>query len=541
MKKLKSLLKAILSQDMNLFKYNIKNKKSKSRGRSLMLPLVLALIIMYAIGTYLALLANELSKLNLTYILLTISLLVPTLFTLVEGIYKSQGILFENKDNDLLFSLPISKSTIVMARLIKLYIFQYLYNLIFILPGYAIYIYYEHPGITFYFISILMTFLIPIIPTIIASFIGFIIKKISVNFKSKKAAQMVLTMIFFALLMYLSLNTNNIIKNVVAKATSINDVIIKVYYPIGAYLNLIQKFDIVTLIKLLCITIVPLVLSILIISKYYFNIISKSTGYSTIKNKNKKLEYRQNSHLKALVKKEIKKYFSSNVYMFNTLVGLVLMLIATIAMCINIDAVVNLVTEGQGLGISSKTLLNLMPIIFYCLVVLTSSLTQITSSSISIEGKSFNITKCLPITSKEIFFSKILCSNLISIPIIFLSDVIFFIFFRPSIIFIITTLVVTVIMPTLIAIFGLIINLKYPKMDATSDAEVVKQSASSMVSVFGGMLIAILLILSVVLLSNITSCSLSVVLTTVLILVITIVLWNVLKKYGNKKIKKINI
>ena len=182
-----------------------------------------------------------------------------------------------------------------------------------------------------------------------------------------------------------------------------------------------------------------------------------------------------------------------------------------------------------------------MPIIFYCLVVLTSSLTQITSSSISIEGKSFNITKCLPVTSKEIFLSKILCSNLISIPIIFLSDVIFFIFFRPSIIFIITTLVVTVIMPTLIAIFGLIIKLKYPKMDATSDAEVVKQSASSMVSVFGGMLIAILLILIVVLLSNITSCSFSVVLTTVLILVITIVLWNVLKKYGNKKIKKINI
>lgn len=541
MKKLKSLLKAILSQDMNLFKYNVKNNKSKNKSRSFMLPLVLALIFMYAIGTYLNLLANELSKLNLTYILLTISLLVPTLFTLVEGIYKSQGILFENKDNDLLFSLPISKSTIVMARLIKLYIFQYLYNLIFILPGYVVYVYYEHPGITFYLISILMTFLIPIIPTIVASFIGFIIKKISVNFKSKKVVQMVLTMVFFALIMYLSLNTNNIIKNIAAKATSINEVIIKFYYPIGAYLNLIQKFDIVTLLKLLCITIVPLVLSILIISKYYFNIISKSTGYSTIKNKNKKLEYRQNSHLKALVKKELKKYFSSNVYMFNTLVGLVLMLIATIAMCINIDAVVNLVTEGQGFGISSKTLFNLMPIIFYCLVVLTSSLTQITSSSISIEGKSFNITKCLPVTPKEIFLAKILCSNLISIPIILLSDVIFFIFFRPSIIFIVATLVVTVIMPTLIAIFGLIVNLKYPKMDATSDAEVVKQSASSMVSVFGGMFVAILLILSLVLLSNITSWNLSVVLTTLLILVITIVLWNVLKKYGNKKIRKINI
>jgi ABC-2 type transport system permease protein len=35
-------------------------------------------------------------------------------------------------------------------------------------------------------------------------------------------------------------------------------------------------------------------------------------------------------------------------------------------------------------------------------------------------------------------------------------------------------------------------NLKYPKMDATNDTEVVKQSTSSMVSVFGGMFLAMI-------------------------------------------------
>ena len=39
---------------------------------------------------------------------------------------------------------------------------------------------------------------------------------------------------------------------------------------------------------------------------------------------------------------------------------------------------------------------------------------------------------------------------------------------------------------------GLVINLKYPKMDATSDTEVVKQSISSMISVLSGIVIAII-------------------------------------------------
>ena len=41
-------------------------------------------------------------------------------------------------------------------------------------------------------------------------------------------------------------------------------------------------------------------------------------------------------------------------------------------------------------------------------------------------------------------------------------------------------------MPTFTALIGLLMNLKYPKMNATNDTEVVKQSMSSMISVFIG-------------------------------------------------------
>src|SRR5574344_1397380 len=181
MKKFLSLLKASMAGELNIFR--IKKKNTASKIGKIVLPIFLTLTVMFSIGSYAYLLAEQLAPLHLTYIMLTIFIVATVMLTIVEGIYKSQGMLFDAKDNDLLFSLPIKKSKIT---------FQYLYNSIFILPAIAIYVMFEKPGILFYFISIIMLRLLPIIPTIIACFIGYLIKGISSAVKFKKAMQTVL-------------------------------------------------------------------------------------------------------------------------------------------------------------------------------------------------------------------------------------------------------------------------------------------------------------------------------------------------------------
>lgn len=59
---------------------------------------------MFSVGSYVAMFAEGLAPMDLTYIILTIFIMITSLLTLIEGIYKSQGILFETKDNDLLSS-----------------------------------------------------------------------------------------------------------------------------------------------------------------------------------------------------------------------------------------------------------------------------------------------------------------------------------------------------------------------------------------------------------------------------------------------------
>lgn len=529
-----SLLKAVLTEDMNLFKYT--SGKNASKINKAILPIVLFLIFMFSIGYYAYLIAEPLHQVNLTYIMLSMFIFIISIITLIEGIYKSQGILFETKDNDLLFSLPISKKKILFVRIFKLMLFQYLYNLMFLLPTIGVYIYFEHPGINFYLISFIMTFLIPILPTVVSSILGYFVKLISSKFKSKKIVQTILSSIIFMGIFFLSMNLNGFLQDIAVKAKSINDILTRIYYPVGAYVTLINDFNIWTLIKLLLINIVPFLLFILLGAKLYFKIIYSSEGVATKKNKVKKEIFKKKPPVYALTIKELRRYFSSPIYMFNTIFGLLLILVLTIILCIKEQGIINTFLESEEISINIS-----ISLLYYVLVLFSCSMTSITSSCISLEGKTINITKSLPVSEKVILKSKIIYPFIIELPFILISELIFFIKFKTNIVDIILIISMSLITIALSGIIGLIINLKYPKMNAKNDTEVVKQSISSMLSVFIGIGIFILSIILIIYFYKILNVTLLLIMHVFILLLLTLVLYCILMKFGIEEYKKINV
>ena len=544
MKKLVSLLKATMSQDMNLFRIRTKNE---SKTRKMVLPIFLFLVVMFSIGSYAAMFAEQLAPMNLTYIILTMFIMLTSLLTLSEGIYKSQGILFEAKDNDLLFSLPITKSKIFSVRVFKLITFQFLYNSLFMLPAIIVYAMYEKTNVSFYAISLVMLVLLPIIPTIVSAIIGYIIKGVTSKFKSRNIMQVILTSIMLLFIFYVSFNIQGIIANIAQNANSINEIITKIYYPAGLYINLIQNFNILDLAILLAINIIPAIVFVYVASIFYFKITSKLTEK---KGNNKKADitkvsnktFKVRNRLSALINKEMKRFFSSPVFIINAGFGMVLILAITIAISINFDGFVSgFLEQGQEeIENGVEQIKALMPKIFYGIVVFVSCMTCITPSMISLEGKSFNITKSLPVSTEKILLAKVLTSNIISIPVILLSDIIFFIAFKVEVIDIVFILLASIIIPTFTALVGILVNLKYPKMDATSDTEVVKQSMSSMISVFIGMFIAMLSI-GIIVVGSTININLFIILELLVFSIIVFVLWKILKRYGIKRFREINV
>ncbi|MGN0383206.1 MAG: hypothetical protein ACI4DS_02970 [Eubacterium sp.] len=530
-----SLLKAALSQDMNMFKYSAKRNSGKLTKA--LFPIILFVIVSISIGTYAYMIGKELAPYHLTYIMLSMFIMGVTVITFMEGIYKSQGILFEAKDNDLLFALPIKKSQILFIRVFKLLLFQYIYNLMFLLPAFVIFIYFEKPEIGFYFISLLMSLLIPIIPTVISSVLGYIIKLFSSKFKAKKIVQTLISGIVFLGIFYLSLNIENFIQDIASKATGINNMLTNIYYPLGLYINLITKFQILDLIKLIIINLVPLGLFILIGDRFYFKIISRSKE-SNVKikvNRKKELIIKRKPVI-SLVRKELKRYFASPVYMFNTSFGLLLCVIVSVVLCFKGQSIFNEFLYDYGI---TKDLS--LPVLFYFFILFVGSMTSITSSSISLEGKTMNITKSLPIKEELILKSKILACYVIELPFIIFADSLFFIRFRPSLFYIILIILLSFLTILLSACIGLISNLKYPKMNATNDTEVVKQSMSSMISVFSGMGIFIGSIFIIFFLNAYLKLDLILFLHIICIAVISAILYVFLIKFGVKEYRKINV
>lgn len=485
MKKIISLIKASMSEGMSLFKIKNSNKNSIYKK---IFPIFIYFIIMVSLGSYAYLIAKPLSEIGLTYVLLSMIMIFVSVYTIIEGFYKSFGMIFECKDNDLLLSLPINKKTVFFVRIFKFYVFQLLYDLLFILPAYCIYIYFVKPNFTFYIISIIMTLLLPIIPIIIASLIGYLIKLISINFKKQKSVQTIISMLLLVGVFYFSFNVDNLINNIANKASIINDTITNLYYPINLYISLINKFDFVNLIKLILINIIPFIIFIYIASIYYFKIIFKTNKTDSKKTKDS-LNFKKKSLLSALVRKEFKSYFSLPVYIVNTFFGMVLLIILTILLCTNVESFISLLQSSTDIVITSKLVNKYAPFFFYEMILFTGFMSCITCCSISLEGKSFNLLKSFPISYNKIFLSKIIFSNLLVIPVILICDLLFILCFKVKFVYVIYIMLATFIVPILSSLFGLFVNLKYPKLKWNNETEVIKQSTSTMICTFTGMII----------------------------------------------------
>lgn len=350
MKKIVSLLKAIMSQDMDLFRI-----KTKKGGKKIGSTIAIALLLMFSLASFPIMFMGQLPP-NLRYITIIIFITGITVLTTIESIYKSSSILFDSKDSDLLFSLPINKKDILLVRIIKLLIFQLAYNTIFILPTFIIYALYENPTTSYYISMIIILLVLPIIPTIIGGIIGYLIKKASNRFKKKKIIETIFTTSLLLGVFYFSFEMENIVMKIGANAANIERIIETIYYPIKLYTNLIIKFNIKDLVLILLINIISLILFIYLASISYFKTSSKSNESLNI-NKTSKIKTKQTSQLKALIKKELKRFFSSTVYIVNAGFSVVLVLISTIILTINYKGLITTIANQYGITVNETSLI----------------------------------------------------------------------------------------------------------------------------------------------------------------------------------------
>ena len=476
-----------MSNLINLIKINFSNNFPSYNNSSIisLLKTFLFICLYFIIGIFVYRFANYMlvsfNKLAMPELALSEFFAFGSVFILALSIFRMD--IFDGKDYDLLASLPISKKTIIASKLINIYIFNLLLICIIMIPLYIAYskvVLYSNIFLIFAIISILI---IPIIPTSIAVFLNSIITIISSRFKYKKIIQTILMLTLMAFIIYFTYNINsNIELNIFNISESFNN-FFNSFYPLTKYFtNMIVDNNIHSMFIFIGISTISIVILIIFLSIFY-NKVTNKLATNTRHNINYK-HISNNSFFTNLVKKEIKRILGSPNYFLNSCLGLIfLILIPIILLFVDINNIENI-------PFTKESLIKYLPVIFVFFIFLSST----TSSSISLEGKNLYILKMLPIKFSKIWQSKVLSNYILILIAAFISLIIFNFSLDLTVNTNIKIILLVLSSGLVISIYGFVINLVFPNITWKSEIKVIKQRASSFITVITGLILGLLVL-----------------------------------------------
>ena len=221
-----------------------------------------------------------------------------------------------------------------------------------------------------------------------------------------------------------------------------------------------------------------------VLSRSFRQITTAKKGAARIKYKEKAMHV--SSPAAALLRKDFRHFIGNPMYVLNTWMGEILLIVACVALLIKKDLLAELMPVLNGAGETMGLLL--------CVILCGLSCTNlITAPSISLEGKNLWIAQSIPVPASVVLRAKVKLQMLLCIPITALTSLIIGLILRLEL----SMLVMVVLLPaafnTFAALLGVVVNLRFPKFDYINETAVIKQSMSTMICMFGTMAVVLVL------------------------------------------------
>lgn len=453
-------------------------------------------------------------------ILPALMMAVVCVIILMTTVFKIKGTIFGFRDYDMIMSLPVSTGAVVACRLIILYAFNFMFVIIMIVPMMVAYGILAEPNVMFYIICFVSMFFIPLVPIVIASFLGTFIAWAASKFRYSNLLNIIFTLGLLSMFIGLSFTIKDNGQELVDIGKGITGQVNSLYPLAQLFTDAVVNYDIAAFLMFLAISVAAFLLYTALV-KLSFKKINTLIMTGRYHVNFKMGEIRTSSPLKALYIKELKRYFSSTLYVLNTGFGIVMLTLGSIAaIFVDLDKVLG---DPQ----AAPMFANNSPLfISFCIVMTCSSM-----CSISLEGKNLWIIKSMPVTAKTVYLAKILVNLTIISPAV-IDTVILGAVLNLGALKTLILVLVTLASSVFIAFYGLLINLLLPNLNWTSEVVVIKQSAASMVTIFSGMAYVAVQFLLFVLLRSFIGAYLGYFLITV---ILDIALYIIITTYGKKR------
>lgn len=474
----------------NIYGLNVfRNTKDKKERKKAILMMVAIAFVIGVAAAYVGMLVYGYVTIGLGEVIPAYLVMISSLIILFLGIFKAGAVIFERKGYDILCSLPLSTKAIVVARFIRMYVENLMFTLVVMVPGMVVYGVLVRPSVVFYLAGGIVTLLLPIAPMTVATIIGALITAISSRTKHGSLVgagfMVILVLAIMALSGRLAAVEEDITTEMLYNLANLVTELISGIYPPAVWLGdlILGKSVLLPCIFVIC-TFVLLGVTMHVIGTNFHSVCQRIYG-SVAKSDFQMSTQRQSKVVVALYKKEFKRYFASNVYVTNTIIGPIL---ATV-MCGGL-----MFAGTDSIMQSIKTLPIEIDLVAIVPMILSSvfCLMTVTATSISMEGKEWWILKSLPLSTKEILDGKLLMNLILMAPFYVVSEAFLVIALKPIGLDLLWVIGAPALLILFSCVWGITANLKFPVFNWENEVAVVKQSMAALVGGMAGMLLALI-------------------------------------------------
>lgn len=459
------------------------SRSKKAQSRSKLIGFALLMVFCFACFLFLfwqvfVSIAGPFRQMGLDWLYFAMAALMGFAMMFIGSVFTAKAQLYEAKDNDLLLSLPIKPSYVLLSRMFMLWVLAFVMELLVAVP--ALIAWQGSGGFggaeLAWFIAIFIL-LLPFLALAVSALFGWLLSLISSRIGGNKSLITVaLSLVFLLAYMYFAANMNTLLSELAMNpdgaANALGAVALLKWIGDACAAGSSGAGLKVAAVIALCFGLVYLILA----KSFVRTATDRRSGG---KKKAADLRAKTRPVNSALFSRELSRLLSSPGYLLNCGLG---------AFLAPIGAVVLLIKGRELLSMPGlEGYPDLFALLFLAGLCMMASMCIISAPSVSLEGKSLWIARSLPVSTKAVLSAKLRLHYAVSLPSILMAAVIICALMRPRGLMLVYYFALPGVLSVFIGLLGLAANLRHPKLDYVNETQAVKSSVAVMIAMFAGM------------------------------------------------------
>lgn len=485
---------------------------------------------------------------------------MTAMMSIVFGVYYLISIFYHADETTYILALPFRTTELVAAKFLQTLVFEYLITGMLFLPAMLAFAIKTAQGVGFYLMLLPLTLLLPVIPLALLTLVVMLLMRIVPFAKNKDRVTMFMNIVMLVFVLAISfgmsqpISEEDLLELMLGGGTGglVTITAVSRYIPglglaIRAMAENGQLSGWVSLLLFTVICLVAFALVVLVGRLFYLDTLLALSAGGRKKRRYERASLRRESRSKgqfpSYFAKEMRLLIRTPAYFMNNILSAVILPVLLLVMPFmygDFKELLGLLPDFSGwIGSSGDTRFFIYAILIGVTIYQLSfgSLNSVACTAISREGSQAFVMKYLPVTYSIQFMAKLAPGILLAVLPTFMILILFTVLASVPLSFVLVTTCLIIVSSVLMNIVGLLFDVWMPKLRWENETQAVKNNMNAIWSMLVGFVLCLIPILIAVWFWSLDLAAIWLVLAVLAVLILlTVLSWTLLLRFGTKKI-----